>query len=162
MTIRHFHSETWLPATRADVFAFFSDAGNLDAITPPWLRFRILTPAPIEMREGAVIDYALRIRGVPLRWRSRIRAWDPPHRFVDEQVRGPYRVWVHEHRFEPKDGGTLVVDDVAYSVRFDALIHGWLVRPDVERIFRFRTAALHALSLRRPRRDVPGLVRSRA
>ncbi len=94
------------------------------------------------MREGMLIDYRLRVRGLPLRWRTRISAWQPPHRFVDEQLRGPYRLWIHEHTFEPRNGGTLARDLVRYAVPFDALLHRWFVRPDIERIFQFRAAEL--------------------
>ncbi|HKP93058.1 MAG TPA: SRPBCC family protein, partial [Chthoniobacterales bacterium] len=121
---------------------FFADAANLDAITPPWLRFRTVTPAPIHMDAGTVIEHRLRIRGFPVRWRSRITVWEPPRRFVDEQVRGPYRLWRHEHEFEDRDGGTLVRDRVHYAVPFDFLVHELLVRRDVERIFTYRTDCL--------------------
>lgn len=137
-----FESELWLPRPRDEVFAFFSDAKNLDAITPPWLHFRTITSAPIEMREGALIDYKLRLRGIPMRWRTKISMWDPPTRFVDEQIRGPYRRWIHEHTFEERDGGTLVRDRVHYAVPFDIFVHWWLVRPDIERIFKYRTERL--------------------
>ena len=142
MKLREFQTELWLPLPPEDVFPFFADAANLDAITPPWLHFHIVTPGPIAMRTGAVIDYRLRMRGIPLRWRTRIGAWEPPHRFVDEQIRGPYRRWVHEHRFEARDGGTRVRDVVSYAVPFDFIAHRWLVRPDVERIFRYRAESL--------------------
>lgn len=142
MTIREFQTELWLPLAPEALFPFFADAANLDAITPPWLHFHILTPLPIVMAEGTLIDYRLRVRGVPLRWRTRINTWQPPHHFVDEQIRGPYRLWIHEHTFEPRAGGTLARDRVRYAVPFDWLTHGWLVRPDVERIFEFRAAAL--------------------
>jgi ligand-binding SRPBCC domain-containing protein len=94
------------------------------------------------MREGALIDYKLRVRGVPLRWRTRINLWQPPHLFVDEQLRGPYRLWIHEHTFEPRDGGTVCRDSVRYAVPFDFFVHKLLVRPDVEKIFAFRTREL--------------------
>jgi ligand-binding SRPBCC domain-containing protein len=142
MIVREFKTELWLPLPPAELFPFFGDAANLDAITPPWLHFRIITPPPISMRAGTLIDYRLRVHGLPLRWRTHISAWQPPHRFVDEQVRGPYRQWIHEHTFEPRDGGTLARDVVRYAVPFDLLLHRWFVRPDIERIFEFRTAAL--------------------
>jgi len=142
MIVREFKAELWLPLPPADVFPFFSDAASLDAITPPWLSFRIVTPLPVRMREGALIDYRLRVHVLPLRWRTRINAWQPPHRFVDEQVRGPYRLWIHEHTFEPRNGGTLARDRVRYAVPFDALLHRWFVRPDIEKIFDFRMAEL--------------------
>jgi len=142
MRVHEFQSEVWLPLTPAELFPFFADAGNLDALTPPWLHFRIVTPTPIAMCEGALIDYRLRVRGVPLRWRTRINVWQPPHRFVDEQLRGPYRQWIHEHTFEASRRGTLARDHVRYAVPLDFLMHRWFVRPDIERIFRFRSEAL--------------------
>jgi ligand-binding SRPBCC domain-containing protein len=142
MKLRDFYAELWLPLSPEELFPFFADAANLDAITPPWLHFQIVTPPPIDMREGALIDYRLRVRGVPLRWRTLIKEWQPPHRFVDEQLRGPYQQWIHEHTFEPRDGGTLARDRVRYAVPFDGLLHRWFVRPDIERIFQFRAKAL--------------------
>jgi ligand-binding SRPBCC domain-containing protein len=142
MKIRQFNSEIWLPRSRAEVFEFFAEIANLDRITPPWLRFRTVTPAPIEMRVGALIDHHLRIRGIPIRWQSKITVWEPPARFVDEQVRGPYRLWRHEHEFEERDGGTLVRDRVQYAVLFDFFVHELLVRRDVEQIFTYRTEFL--------------------
>jgi ligand-binding SRPBCC domain-containing protein len=124
------------------IFPFFADAFNLETITPPWLNFNVLTPRPLVMREGTLIDYRLRVRGLPVRWRTRISAWQPPHRFVDEQLRGPYRQWSHEHIFEPRDGGTLCHDIVKYAVLFDFLVHPLFVRRDVEKIFAFRAEAL--------------------
>ncbi len=142
MNIHTFQSELWLPVPPEEVFPFFADAANLDAITPPWLHFRIVTPPPIVMRAGALIDYRLRVRGMPLRWRTLISDWEPPHRFVDRQLRGPYRLWEHEHTFTPHKGGTLARDNIRYAVPFDFLVHKWLVRPDVERIFAHRETAL--------------------
>lgn len=139
--VETFEVEQFLPRPRDEVFAFFADAGNLDAITPPWLNFRILTPLPIEMRPGALIDYRLRVRGVPVFWRTEIAEWTPPFRFVDRQVKGPYRHWVHTHRFEERDGGTWILDRVEYAVPgwfLAPAIHRLMVRPDLEKIFAHR------------------------
>lgn len=142
MRVREFQCELWLPLPPEELFPFFADAGNLDAITPQWLNFGIVTPRPIEMREGALIDYKLRVRGMPLRWRTLIREWNPPHSFVDEQIRGPYRQWIHRHTFEPQNGGTLARDIVHYAVPFDFIAHPLFVRRDIERIFAYRQEAL--------------------
>ncbi len=128
----------WLARPVAEVFPFFADAGNLDALAPAWLRFEILTPGPIEMRVGARIDYRLRLRGLPLRWQSEITAWQPPNRFVDEQRRGPYRAWIHEHTFEERGGGTLVRDRIQYAVFGGELVERLFVRRDLEKIFAYR------------------------
>jgi ligand-binding SRPBCC domain-containing protein len=142
MHLHEFRSAVWLPRPPEQVFPFFADAGNLQALTPPLLNFKVLTPLPILMHEGALIDYKLCVHGFPVRWRTRINIWEPPHRFVDEQLRGPYRQWIHEHTFETKDGGTLARDYVRYAVPFDFLVHRLLVRPDIEKIFQYRTAEL--------------------
>lgn len=142
MTEHTFVAELWLPRRRADVFPFFADAHNLEAITPPWLCFEILTPGPIVLRPGTLIDYRIRLRGQPLRWRTEIGVWEPPFRFVDHQVRGPYRRWHHTHTFEERAGGTLCRDEVRYSVFGGAWVSRWLVRPEVERIFAYRQEQL--------------------
>jgi ligand-binding SRPBCC domain-containing protein len=152
MRVHAFQSDLWLPLPPEKLFPFFADAANLDAITPPWLNFHIVTPRPIEMREGTLIDYRLRVHGLPLRWRTRIKVWQPPHRFVDDQLRGPYRQWIHEHTFEAQDGGTIVHDHVHYAVPLDFLAHRWFVRPDIESIFRYRSDALRA-RFTRPKRN---------
>lgn len=139
------HREQWFPHPPDRVFAFFADARNLEVITPPWLSFEVLTPDLIEMRPGALIDYRLRLHGVPLRWRTEISAWQPPQRFVDEQRRGPYREWEHEHTFTARDGGTLAGDHVRYRVPGGRLVHELFVRRDVERIFDFRRDRLAQL-----------------
>jgi hypothetical protein len=134
-------SEQWIRQPLDLVFPFFADAGNLEAITPPWLNFRVLTPQPIPMEVGQRIDYRLRVRGVPMRWQSEITAWAPPYRFVDEQRRGPYKRWHHEHLFMERDGGTVLFDRVDYALYggpIAPLIHGLIVRAEVERIFRYR------------------------
>ena len=135
-------AEIWLPRSRPDVFSFFADAGNLEALTPPWLRFEILTPPPIQMAVGALIDYRLRVHGWPVRWQTQITAWEPPVRFVDEQLRGPYRLWCHEHTFAEADGGTLVRDVVRYRMLGGALVNAWFVRPDLTKIFAYRQKKL--------------------
>jgi hypothetical protein len=138
-------TEQWLPKAIAEVFPFFANAHNLQTITPPWLDFEVLTPAPLEMKPGARIDYRLKIRGVPVRWQSEITVWEPPHRFVDEQRRGPYRVWHHEHTFRAQDGGTLATDTVHYDVWGGRWIQRWLVAPDVEKIFAYRRDRLREI-----------------
>lgn len=124
-----------------ETFAFFADAANLQRITPPWLDFRILTPLPIAMREGALIDYRIRLRGVPIHWRTEITAWAPPLRFVDEQIRGPYRLWRHAHAFRAVPGGTEVSDTVDYLVPGGSLVDALFVRRELDRIFRHRQQA---------------------
>ena len=136
----------WLPRPRPEVFAFFADARNLERITPAFLNFHVLSAGPIEMRAGARIDYRLRLRGVPLLWRSDITVWEPPHHFVDEQRRGPYRQWTHTHTFEDEAGGTMVRDHVLYRLPGPDLatrvVNAVLVAPDTRRIFAFRHTAL--------------------
>jgi ligand-binding SRPBCC domain-containing protein len=143
---RHvFESEQWVPADGATTFAFFADAANLEAITPGFLNFRILTPLPIEMRAGALIEYRLRLMGVPLGWLTRIEDWAPDRAFTDVQLRGPYATWVHRHTFAPLDGGTAVRDRVEYSLPFEPLsapVHALFVRRTVERIFAHRRIAI--------------------
>jgi ligand-binding SRPBCC domain-containing protein len=134
-----------LPASPADVFPFFADAQNLERITPPWLRFEVLTPEPIAMRTGTVVQYRLRLHGLPLRWTARIEDWQEGRAFVDRQIRGPYRLWHHRHEFEPHPGGTLVRDHVRYALPLGplgALAHRLAVRRDLDRIFAFRAAAV--------------------
>ena len=125
-----------------EIFAFFADAVNLERLTPPWIRFQVLTPQPIAMSVGLLIDYKLRIRGMPMRWQSEITAWEPQTYFVDEQRRGPYTFWRHEHRFKLCAEGTRVFDDVYYGVPGGAIVHALVVRRDINSIFRFRQHAL--------------------
>ncbi|MHC4420562.1 MAG: SRPBCC family protein [Planctomycetota bacterium] len=135
----------WLPGRREQVFEFFADAQNLERITPPSLRFRILTPQPIEMRQGALIDYELQVRGVPAGWRSVISVWEPPGRFVDEQLRGPYRWWRHEHLFIDEGNETLILDRVKYGVPGGRVINRLFVAAELMRIFEFRRRKLQEL-----------------
>lgn len=141
----HFERETELRARLEDVFSFFADARNLDRLTPPWLHFEILTPGPVSLRAGTRIDYRLRLRGVPIRWTSEITVWEPPHRFVDEQAHGPYRLWVHEHLFERKGEHTKVVDRVEYAVLGGWLAERLIVRRDLERVFDYRKGRMREI-----------------
>ena len=131
-------ADQWVPSPIEEVFAFFSDAHNLESLTPSLLRFKVLTPAPIDMHPGALIDYRLRVHGVPLRWRTEITEWNPPHSFVDTQLKGPYSLWHHTHRFTSERGGTRCTDVVLYRVFGGKLIQSLFVGRDVEAIFNFR------------------------
>lgn len=140
-----------------EVFAIFSDASNLDALTPPFLHFRILTPMPVELRVGAQLDYQLSLFGVPVRWRTRISDWQPQERFVDEQESGPYALWRHTHEFEAREGSTLMRDVVDYSEPLGpvgTVAHVLFVRRTLDRIFDFRRDAILRL-LDRSRTDQP-------
>jgi ligand-binding SRPBCC domain-containing protein len=137
--------ESFLPRPRNEVFQFFADVQNLQTITPPWLKMEVLTPAPIVMRPGTLIDYRITVHGVPIRWRTEISEWDPPHHFVDVQLRGPYTLWHHTHIFEESDGGTRCLDHVRHRARGGALIHWLFVKRDVERIFQYRQKRLQEL-----------------
>lgn len=120
------------------VFDFFADAKQLERITPSTLNFKILTPMPVEMKAGLLLDYQISIHKIPIKWRTEIAVWEPPYRFVDRQLKGPYRLWHHEHTFEETENGTLVKDRVLYKPIGGALVHKLFVRRDLEKIFRFR------------------------
>lgn len=128
-----------------EVFSFFSDAHNLVEITPTRMHLVVLTPRPIEMEVGTLIDYRFKLRGIPVRWQTEITEWNPPHFFADEQCKGPYRCWIHKHTFVETDGGTLVGDEVEYGVLGGQLINKFLVRPDIEKIFEYRSQKLQEL-----------------
>ncbi len=131
-----------------EVFAFFSDAANLQALTPPFLRFRILTPMPIELGAGSQLDYRISLFGVPLRWRTRITDWQPQVRFVDEQESGPYAIWRHTHEFEPRGNATLMRDVVVYSEPLGpvgTVAHVLFVQRTLDAIFDYRRDAIARL-----------------
>lgn len=136
---RHF-SSVYLNRTPAEVFDFFSNARNLEAITPPELNFHILTEGDIPMGDGALIDYSLNLRGVPFRWRTRIARWDPPVGFVDEQVKGPYSIWHHTHSFTDEGDRVRMDDEVLYRLPFWPLgdVAAFWVDREVARIFEYR------------------------
>jgi ligand-binding SRPBCC domain-containing protein len=136
--------ETFIPSSIDEVFDFFSRAENLNRITPPWLHFKIRTDTPIHMKKGTLIEYTLRLKGLPVRWRSQITGWDPPRSFEDTQIKGPYTVWIHHHLFRPENGGTVMKDSVKYALPgwiLEPLIH-LFVRKDLERIFDHRENSL--------------------
>ena len=131
-----------------DSFAFFANAYNLEALTPPWLHFRILTPRPIPMRNGATIEYVLTMHRLPVRWRTEIVEWRPGRRFVDKQIDGPFRLWEHTHTFEERHDGTLIHDTVRYRMPhglLGAIAHRVLIARDLERIFDYRRDAVERL-----------------
>ena len=131
-----------------DVFAFFERPENLARITPPRMAMTTLTPSPIAMCAGAVFDYTVRVRGVSLHWRSAIADYDPPHRFVDVQLKGPYAFWHHAHEFAAEDGGTRISDTVTYALPFGPLgdiVHALFVRQDIQSIFSYRAAQIASL-----------------
>jgi uncharacterized protein (TIGR01777 family) len=141
----------WIPAPLSKVFDFFSSAHNLERITPPWLNFQVLTPADQKIQAGSLIDYRLRIHGIPVKWRTLIESWEPGKSFVDTQLRGPYRKWHHTHHFEEVQGGVLIEDRVLYRVPFffvgEAVGGAW-VRRDVEQIFHYRKKIIREIFAR--------------
>ncbi len=134
--------ELTLELPREQVFAFFADAKNLELITPTHLNFKITSPGPIELREGTLIDYQLSLHGIPMNWRTEITEWDPPHRFVDTQLKGPYSQWVHTHSFSVLDSNsTLIEDEVHYRLPLGPLgdLFHFIVEGELKKIFDYRT-----------------------
>ena len=128
-----------------EVFAFFSDANNLEAITPKQLHFHTLTPGPIQLKAGARIDYQLKLYGVRVKWATLIESWEPPRQFVDVQLRGPYRLWHHTHRFAREGAGTRIFDDVEYELPFGPLgraVEALWARREIGKIFNYRTGVI--------------------
>ncbi len=142
MNERHLRDELLVPRPINEVFPFFAEARNLETLTPPWLKFEVVTPEPIEMRVGLIIDYKIHVHGLPVRWRTEIVAWEPPYRFIDVQLRGPYRLWHHTHTFEARGDSTLCRDEVRYWPIGGALIDKFFVSRDVKTIFQFRREKL--------------------
>jgi hypothetical protein len=137
-----------VPRALPEVFAFFSRAENLETLTPSFLHFKILSVSPQPVQEGTLISYSLRLHCIPLRWTSKIIEWEPPHKFVDLQLRGPYKLWHHEHRFEARDGGTLITDTVTLALPFGMLgqiAYKLRVHAEVNEIFAFREKKIRAL-----------------
>lgn len=149
MSLHVLLEEQWLPLPIDRVFAFFSRAENLELITPPWLSFKILSVDPAPIRQGTVIKYRLKLRGfIPLFWTTDITAWDPPHRFADVQRSGPYKQWIHEHRFVEEKGGTRIIDEVKYELPFGPLgdlVHILYVKNDIRKIFTYRRCVIEDL-----------------
>lgn len=148
MADRVFEGEQFLPLPREEVFAFFSTPRNLEAITPPWLNFRIAEESAPHPGEGVEYRYRLRVRGLPMTWRSRIQEWRENERFVDVQLQGPYAKWHHTHEFVDQDGGTLIRDRVLYRLPFGwlgNLFGGWYVDADVRKIFAYREKKISEL-----------------
>jgi ligand-binding SRPBCC domain-containing protein len=136
-----------------EVFAFFAEARNLERITPPWLSFRVLTPDPVQMAVGTIIDYRLRLHGIPLGWTSQIEVWEPGRQFVDRSIRGPFSLWHHRHRFSESGEGTIVSDEVHYASPFGALgeiAAQLVVARDLDRIFAHRRDAVVRILERQP------------
>ena len=139
--------EQWVPSPLEKVFAFFSDAKNLEVLTPPWVHFRVLHMSTPAIQEGTLIDYRLRIKGIPIKWQSRIVEWTPNVGFVDVQTKGPYAIWHHTHAFEKSGGGTLMRDKVKFAVPLGAIgkfLVGGMVSRDVNKIFQFRKVAIES------------------
>jgi len=139
--VRLLHSKTLIAEKRETLFDFFCKAENLEVLSPPWLKFRILTKPPIEMAVGTLIDYPLKIKGIPVKWRTEITDWNPPYSFTDSQIKGPYRVWIHEHRFEEVEEGTLMHDIVQFKSPgwfLEPAIHAMMIKPDLKQIFSYR------------------------
>ncbi len=140
--------EQWIARPIDEVFAFFADSHNLEAITPPWLGFRILSMSTASIEEGSTIRYRLRLHGIPVHWQTDIREWSPPYCFVDEQTKGPYRQWRHTHSFEAHGERTKMIDEVQYALPFGLLgriVHALKVRRDVSRIFDYRRMRIDEL-----------------
>lgn len=158
MTVHTFQASATIPAPLEEVFGFFSRAENLQKLTPKHLHFQILTPLPIEMKPGAIIEYRLRLFGISFRWQTEITVWEEGVRFVDVQKKGPYRLWEHEHRFSAQGDSTLMEDHLRYSISggpLEPAIHAIFVRKQIESIFSFRNSAIERVFRRSSDNQVP-------
>lgn len=145
MRVHTFEAHQWVSSPIDQTFEFFADAANLEAITPPFLNFRILTPLPVEMRVGARIDYRIALHGLPMTWKTNIDQWESGRSFIDRQISGPYAQWIHLHTFEQSQGGTQLYDRVQYALPLDPIsrpAHPLFVRPTIERIFTHRRTVI--------------------
>lgn len=141
MKIYEIKTSQFIKRPLAEVFEFFSRPENLAQVTPAKLHFRILTPQPLEMKQGAVIDYTIKLFKIFVHWRTLITAFEPPYRFVDEQIKGPYSYWHHNHIFKEVNGGVEIQDTVSYSIPFGLLgklLHAVWIKRDLEGIFEYR------------------------
>ncbi|MEN3026774.1 MAG: SRPBCC family protein [Chlorobiota bacterium] len=148
MKLYRLYREQWVPKPLEEVFPFFERPENLGLITPPRLGFRLLTPSPVPMHQGALIDYTIRLLGLPVRWTTYIAVYDPPHCFVDVQLRGPYSFWYHTHRFIPENGGTRLTDEVLYVLPFGPLgrlLHAIWIARSLDSIFSYRRERIRAI-----------------
>lgn len=146
--MRTLERESVIKAPIEEVFSFFGKAENLNIITPPQLKFDIVTPLPITIKEGTIIDYKIKISGLSFNWRTKITEWEPPRRFIDIQTRGPYKMWVHEHTFIADGNKTIMKDKVNYISKgwfLEPLIQRFFVRKKVEDIFDYRQKKLSAI-----------------
>jgi ligand-binding SRPBCC domain-containing protein len=145
MAVHTLRREQYVARPIGEVFEFFSDARNLETITPRWLNFQILTPGPIDIHVGTLLDYRLKWHGLPIGWRTRIEEWTPPYGFTDVQLKGPYKLWRHAHKFQARDGGTLMEDVVRYELPLGVLgelAHAVNVRRELEQVFDYRVKAI--------------------
>ena len=148
MKVHLLQQEQYLPAPLDEVFPFFARPENLGKLTPGFLGFKLLTPSPIPMHVGAMIDYVVSVNGIPMRWTTCIAEYAPPHRFVDVQLKGPYSFWHHTHTFEAQGEGTLIRDEVRYALPFGPfgqIAHAVMVKRQLNTIFNFRRTYLDAI-----------------
>jgi ligand-binding SRPBCC domain-containing protein len=134
-----------------EVFDFFADAGNLERITPPELNFHILTPPPIDIKKGALIDYELKLHGIPITWKTEITEWNPPFDFVDSALKSPYKQWIHRHTFEKgANGETIMIDNVRYRLPLEPLgdLAHWYVKKELKYIFDYRYKIIEEISFK--------------